>query len=265
MAIDYMIDYDCVPKQILSSDGIIERLKGQDRANTIIRLYREAGDQREPSEMGFELTRSTPAGEEETELIVVQDILDQVAELEPLAHHCQGCPANRRGKPFGCTGFIQYPVSSAAESWLLNRLPVPDEALVWLLLKRGVEDFAYDGRQVATLRAAGEAYFQDRRASIRRLGEFDITADQVFEMLFAVGNIIPNHAGVLMLFFHAIPRDLEAPQIINLSPARLEADGLLKFRLVPEADDDLTIDELKQFFEALFFAWQLNVRLLVDS
>ena len=87
MAIDYVIDYGCEPKRKLTTEGIVERIKSRERAHTIIKIYRENGDARPPSEMGFEFTRSTPEGEEETELIVVQDILDQANELKPLEPH----------------------------------------------------------------------------------------------------------------------------------------------------------------------------------
>src|SRR5512134_2442897 len=113
MAIDYIIDYACIPKQTLGTVGIIERLKARDRAHSVIRLFRENGDQRPPSEMGFEFTRTSPDGVEETRVIVVQEMLDRAAELDPLAQHCVGCPANVSGQPFGCVGFVQYPISAA--------------------------------------------------------------------------------------------------------------------------------------------------------
>ena len=122
MAIDYVIDYDCEPKRKLTTEGIIERIKGRERAAMIIRMYREKGDDRPPSEMGFEFTRSTPDGQGETQLIVVQDLLDAADELQPLEQHCRGCPANRTGTPFGCTGFVQYPFSGAGEAWLLDQI-----------------------------------------------------------------------------------------------------------------------------------------------
>ncbi len=136
MAIDYVIDYGCVPKETLGTDGILDRLKARDRAATVIQLFRENGDQRPPSEMGFEMTRTTLEGVEETQVVVVQDMLDRAAELDPLADYCAGCPANVRGVPFGCVGFIQYPISARAERWLLDRLPGIDEPLVWLLLRQ---------------------------------------------------------------------------------------------------------------------------------
>src|SRR5688572_641387 len=122
MAIDYVIDYPCVPKETLSTGGILERLKARERAGAVIKLFREAGDQRPPSEMGFEFTRTTLQGEEENRVIVVQEMLDLAAELDPLAHYCADCPANIMGVPYGCVGAIEYPISVAAERWLLDQL-----------------------------------------------------------------------------------------------------------------------------------------------
>jgi hypothetical protein len=260
MAIDYLIQYPCVPRAELSDELILDLLKEQERAQMIIHAYRASGDPRPPSEMGFEFTRRGPEGEEGTQLIVVQDVLNRVEQLKPFEPHCAACPANRLGKPYGCVGFIEYPISEAAEVWLLNRLPSLSEPLLWLLLKQGVESFMYDGQTIAALRAASEAYFEARSAPKRRLAEFDIDGNQVFEMIFNVGAIQPNHAGVLLLFFHAIPRGIEADAIMRIGAADYRS---FPFLMEPERTDDRTIDELKAFFNALYVAWALKVPLWV--
>ena len=265
MAIDYIIDYPCPPKEKLGPEGIVERLKGQERAEVIIQLFRDNGDDRPPSQMGFEFTRATPDGEDENTVIIVQDLLDEAAELEPLAHHCQGCPANRTGKPFGCVGFIQYPITEAGEQWLLDRLPVPDEPLIWLLLRQGLREFKYDGETVAPLRANANNYFESATVQSRLLGELSINANQIFEMIFAVGHIIPNHAALLLLFFNAIPRDLEAQDIMNITPASEDARTKHPFTIEFNSSDDRSVADFKQFLYALYLAWTLNVRLLIDA
>ncbi len=65
MGIDYLIQYDCEPKRALTIEGLMGRLKGRDRAARIIQLYRENGDTRPPSKMGFEMARRLPDGTEE--------------------------------------------------------------------------------------------------------------------------------------------------------------------------------------------------------
>lgn len=267
MAIDYIIDYSCIPKDQLSTRGILDRMKGEERARSVIRLFRENGDERPPSEMGFEFTRSTPDGQDETRVIVVQELLDAAAELIPYHSHCIGCPANRANQPFGCVGFIQYPISSAAERWLLDRLPVPDDTLVWMLLRQGVKEFKYDGATVSRLRQASDVYFEDQQPAVRRLGEFSINADQVFEMIFGVGDIMPNHAAMLLMFLNAIDRRLEADEIMNIvpPPPGVEKRHTFIIHHDPIEDADRTIAELKAFMHALYIAWTLNVRLIMDA
>jgi hypothetical protein len=263
MAIDYIINYDCEPRRALGSEEILELLKERERADLIIRMYRDAGDMRPPSEMGFDFTRTTPEGEEETRLIIVQDLLDRTSALQKHAPSCANCPANRLRKPYGCAGFIEYPISGEGEAWLLNQLPTPDDALVWLLLKQGVDNFAYDGQDIAALRAQSTTYFQDRKAPSRRLGEFEFNGNQAFDMLFNVGDIAPNHAAMMLLFFGGIRRDLQADAIMRITPAPRNVAVLMPFLHKPSPDDDRTIDQLKGFFNALYVAWALGVTLQV--
>jgi len=71
----------------------------------------------------FEFARNLADGTEETRIILVQEMLDLAAELDPLASYCIVCPANVSGEAFGCCGQISYPISSQAEAWLLDQLP----------------------------------------------------------------------------------------------------------------------------------------------
>lgn len=265
MAIDYIIDYDCAPKQALGTPGILDRLKGRDRARTIIQLYRQNGDTRPPSEMGFEMARTAADGSEETQVIVVQHLLDSADELKPLEQHCDGCPANRTGDPFGCMGQISYPISPFGEAWLLNQLPDPPGApLVWLLLRQGIRDFGYDGARVRALREAGTTHFSEQRTIRREVGEVVIDSDQVFEMTFLLGNIQPNHAGILLLFFGTISREMEAGDIMRIGAMSPEEREAIDVLITISADDDDSTGEFKQFLYALYLAWQLNVQLLLD-
>ena len=266
MAIDYGVLLPCIPREQIGTDSILERLKGRERAHTIIQLFRRSGDARPPSQMGFELTRSTPEGEEETRVLIVQDMLDEAAPLDNLAHHCAACAANLTSAPYGCYGRIDYPISSRAERWLLDRLPSVDQPLLWLLLRQGVQELGYNGDSVRALRA-NPAYFEERRVQGRDLGEFVMSADQVFEMLFLLGSIRPPHAGVLLLFFDLIPRQIEADAIRAILNGALDADAVqsrFPLRLPAGDDDDTTIRQLKDFFRALHTAWMLGVPLMLD-
>lgn len=273
MAIDYMIELDCAPKRELSGAGILERLKERRRAQEVIEWFRAAGDERPPAQMGFEFSQSTPSDSGDKQLIVVQDLLDHAAVLDEHAGHCRSCPANRAGRPYGCAGFIQYPITALAETWLLERLPVPDEPLVWLLLRQGIQNLGYDGASFKALRDAdadqaadGPTYFELPNAPQRRLGELRVSSDQLLEMIFGVGErIIPNHAGILLLFVHAIERDLEAEAIQEISSSESATRERYNFRMSETTESDPCIGEFIAFFHALYTAWKLNAPLFVDA
>lgn len=266
MAIDYQVDFGCVPKAELGAWSIVERLKARERAATIVRLFRQNGDQRPPTEMGFEMVRTAPDGSEEVQIVIVQDLINVAAPLDNLAHYCEGCPANALHRPYGCTGFIQYPISSAAERWLLDRLPGADEPLLWLLLRQGVQELHYDGESVKPLRKNG-TYFEESRVRGRDMVEFVFSANQGFEMLFLLGDIQPAHAGMLLLFFGAVSRAVEADWIARLMNQSITADEIearFPFAMTDSEIDDATIAQMKAFFRALYHAWRLNVALRLD-
>ena len=251
----------------------MERLKERQRAQAVIEWFRAAGDERPPAQMGFEFSQSTPSDSGDKQLIVVQDLLDHAAALDEHADHCRTCPANRAGRPYGCAGFIQYPITALAETWLLERLPTPEEPLVWLLLRQGIQKLGYDGSSVKALRAAdadhtadGPTYFELPDAPQRRLGELRVSSDQLLEMIFGVGKrIIPNHAGILLLFVHAIERDLEAEEIQDISSSAASTRQRYNFEMSAAADSDPCIRELVAFFQALYTAWRLDAPLFVDA
>lgn len=267
MAIDFVVDYGCAPKDKFGTPEILERLKMRTRAQTIIRLFRENGDGRPPSEMGFEFVRQTPAGEEETQIIIVQDLLDRATELDEWAHHCVGCPANQRGAGFGCADAVQYPLSTRAERWLLQRLPGIDAPFLWLLLRQSIQEMGYTGEDVKPLRASG-TYFESGTAQSRDLQDFTIDNNQVFEMMFLLGDIQPAHAGMLLQFFDAVPRATEAAQVVEIMNRTLTREGIeARYPLLiqPDENDDSTIAELKRFLRALHHAWRLGVSVVVDA
>jgi hypothetical protein len=263
MAIDHVIDLDCVPKQTLSTPGLLARIKARNRAEAIIKLFRDHNDQRPPAEMGFEMVRRTPGGAEETQVVMVKDLLDEAAELDPLAVHCVGCPANRAGRSFGCFDFVSYPISQAAELWLLKQLPGPDDPLILLLLRQTLMEYIFKSEEVRRMRESPGVIFASSERFARRVEDMQITNDQVFELLFLNEVITPAHAALLLLFFGAIPRDMDAQTLMDLTQ-NAAGERNAPFLLRPEPSDDETIVALKAFFEALHTAYRLDVSVSLD-
>lgn len=263
MGIDYVIGYGCVPKEHLTSEGIIERLKAGKRAATLIDFYRQNNDNRPVEEMGGEFTRRSADGEEITEVIRVDDLQTQYAVLDEYAEYCQGCPANVLSDRFGCVGNINYPISQAVELWLLHRLPDPTEALPFLLLTKA-EEFGLTGETARGLRDNVGIIFQDPDTLGREYPEMKITTDQLFELMFLLGPIQPKRAVMILMYTGAIQRDLEADAMMALTPAPPDAAERFPFLLRIVDGDDASMREYKRFLLALYTAWTLDRELVLD-
>jgi hypothetical protein len=266
VGIDYIIHYDCEPKRALTTAGLLERLKGRDQARAVIELYRDEGDQRPLSKIGFERVRRLPDGTQESELVIAQDLVDAAEELTPWEAHCAGCPANRTGIPFGCTGTINYPISIQAERWLLDRLPGSDHPLPFVLLQRAIHEHGYTGETAASLRAREGMFLGGMEPLARDLGAVRVSGDQVFELLFLSGPIRPAHGSLLLQFFGGISPDLDADVMMQLAapPSRAWIDEHVPFLHTPNPVDDTSIIALKAFFRAIHIAFCLSVPLLLD-
>ena len=59
-----------------------------------------------------------PNGPVET-TIPLEDMMASARRLDALAARCDGCVLRAEDKPFGCTGYIQYPITAATEEWLV--------------------------------------------------------------------------------------------------------------------------------------------------
>lgn len=268
MGVDTAINFPCLPKDHLTTEGIIERLKGRDRAQKIVQYYREQGDHRPESEIGFEMTRRASDGTETTELVTADVLLNAAAELDGLNQYCVGCPANRTGKAFGCIGYINYPISQQAEWWMLKQLPGPEHPVLFLMLQKGIHEFGYTGETARELRNQVGVFFESADTFGRKFPEFTATTDSLFEMTFMLGPIQPGHAAMLLLFYGAISRDgLDPATIIALSSNPDARESLLEqhsFQMQIQQGDDHSIRDIKMFLQSLYLAYRLNVALLLD-
>lgn len=270
MGIDYVIHHTCDPKAYFSTEGILERLKARDRANAVIRRYRDQGEAHRPDQIDFEILRRAADGSEVTERVNAAALIEQGEELDRWGNHCTDCPANRLGTPFGCVGYINYPISNAAEIWLLQRLPNPETSLLpYLMMDRGMKLLGYTGEHARHLRDQVGIYFENPDTLGRKYHEtFMMTADQVFEMMFMVGPIQPSHAAMLLILFEGIERDnLDADDIVRLSSTTAERTpdfAIPTCKLEGDTTGDVSTRDLKAFFRALHWAYKLNVPLVLD-
>jgi hypothetical protein len=248
VGIDYVVDLGCPPKQALSVEKIVALVKGRNQVAAIIDLARRKGDTRLPEQLSFTRVVRRPEGAVEEEFSV-GTLLQQVRELDVHAHHCEGCEANLRARPFGCYGSISYPITALAEEWLMSLLPKDLNSPAGHLLRSAVTDLKYTGGMFLGMRPQ-EMFFESRTPLKRRWGGWlsgwTLTSDQLLEMLFGLGNLQPAHCKMMSIILGLIPTD-ESPQ-----PR-------------PQATAGDQTEQVAHAVNAVGLAGQLGVNLLVDA
>lgn len=248
MGIDYVIDLDCAPKQALGIEELVGYVKASNRAETMLAIARQNGDQRPPDEITFQIAINRN-GEIETTDVTVQALIDQAAALDDHRGACTACPANRdRPNGFGCYDTINYPIEPDTEQFLLSRLPDDLESPSGFMFASAMRDFAWDGEPSANMRSQGETFFRAREPFRRTWPGLEVTTDQIFHMMFHVGHLQSTHAMLLCMFFGLAA--LTAGDEVRASTVR------------PESPNS---HQMVEHLDALAFAASQKLDVLIDG
>jgi hypothetical protein len=291
MAIDYVLAMGCEPQKLLGVERLVSLHRTRILARSALAHMRQDGDQRAPSEIEIQLTtRRSPRigdtrdlvarpdprtvdprdpatqpdpGSDSTRGVSLQTLLDEAAPLDDVAGHCARCPAGLP-REFACHRRIRYPIPEHVEAWLMSRLPTTLDCTAGTLLARGLGEFGWDGAPAARLRSAGTTYFESRAPYGVRWqndrGTIEISSDQLFQMMFMVGNLAPTHCLMLALFCGALPHDID---IFVLKDSERRARALAAAELAIEPDAD--IEQLAAFLRTLATAARLEVSVMIDG
>ncbi len=262
MAIDYVLVARCQPQQSLELDRLVALHRTRILARSALAHMREDGDQRPASEIEIQLTTRKPGGDS-ARGVTLQHLMDESAPLDEVTAQCSTCPVGYT-RELACHRRIRYPIPEHVEAWLMSRLPRQLACTAGALLVRGLGDFGWDGSPTAKLRAAGNTYFESRMAYGMRWdgedGPIEVSSDQLFQMMFLVGNLAPTHCLMLALFLGVIPHDTS---VFVLKDREALAKILADATVPVEADPDL--EQLAAFFRALALAAQLDLSILIDG
>ena len=262
MAIDYVLATPCEPQRILGVERLVELHRTRILARAALTKMRESGDARQPAEISVQLTTRKPEGDS-ARGFTLQDMLDESLPLDAHVAHCASCPAGFT-REFGCHRRIRYPIPEHVEAWLMSRLPTQLGCTAGALLVRGVSDFGWDGEPAARLRATGTTFFESRAPyGVRWQAEdatIEISSDQLFQMMFLVGNLTPTHCMMLALFCGVIPHDTP---LAELADATDRTRVLATADIAAEADDD--IEQLAAFLRTLVLAARLDATITIDG
>jgi hypothetical protein len=262
MAIDYLLGVGCTPQRELGVDRLVNLNRTRILARSALAHMREDGDARAPGDIEVQLTMRTTEGDS-ARGVTLQDLLDEARPLDAVVGHCTSCPA-QLSRELACHRRIRYPIPEKVEAWLMARLPTSLACTAGALLVRGLAEFGWDGAPVAKMRAAGTTFFESRVPYGVRWegpdGVIEISSDQLFQMMFLVGNLQPTHCLMLALFCGVIPHDTSLHDLKD-DPGRARA--LAAANVTNEADPD--IEQLAAFLRALAVAARLDVPILVDG
>ena len=262
MAIDYVLALGCEPQRQLGIDRLMGLHRTRILARTALARVREEGDQRAPSEIDVQLTMRKPDGES-ARGVRIQELLDEAAPLDEVAGFCAGCPANLPAE-FACHRRIRYPIPERVEEWLMGRLPKKLDCTAGALLARGLGEFGWDGEPVSQLRTHGTTFFESRAPYGVRWptedGSLEVSSDQLFQMMFLVGDLAPTHCLMLALFCGVIPHDISLHDLKDRTGrARALEAASLPAQLDPE------IEQLAAFLRTLATAARLEVSIVIDG
>ncbi|HIE52295.1 MAG TPA: hypothetical protein EYP85_11100 [Armatimonadetes bacterium] len=276
MGVDYVINFNCAPKRALGTEQILGLLKDRARARAVREFYRRQTGEEAPDDLTFLFRLTTPEGVQEVPLTLA-DLEARTVVLNEHETACRGCPANLRHRPFGCFGYLDYPLSQAGEEWLMSCLPDDWGSGEAQLLRTYLQGFQVTGAYAQRLRASGQMFFEAPAPVVRewegKEGPVTITSDQIFDVLFGREAFHPSYALVFCVIFGAMQVGLPLPEDFDQSPYELatvitdEEGGhsLAAFIWSTEEEEEATVAGLKQYFKAMCLAYCLSVELLVGS
>jgi hypothetical protein len=231
-------------------------------ARAALAHIREEGDTRAASEISIQLTTRTTAGDSATG-VTLADLLEEAKPLDDVTPACATCPAELP-RELACHRRIRYPIPERVEAWLMTRLPKSLDCTAGALLVRGLTELGWDGAPAAKMRSSGTTFFESRAPyGVRWHGDegvIEISSDQVFQMMFLVGNLAPTHCLMLALFTGVIPHDTS---LHDLKGEQGLTRALAHAQVASEPDPD--IEQLAAFLRVLPLAAQLDVPILVDG
>ncbi len=226
MGLDYFIRRDCPAQQTLGESGFLAQMQRRRqlamfRPGALLVHDGKPLDVVIPPE-GIQMTTRGPSGTTTTRL-QAGDVATQDAELAPFEPACADCPANRTHEPFGCYGYVSYPIAAETEVWLLERVRAGaiDAAIATTTLR----ELGITGERSAELRERRGVFFaaDTPQGIVWNLSdgkELVVTTDLVCDLLLfrAPGNmgLMPMLCAILGLCpaDHGIRQHVREPQEI---------------------------------------------------
>jgi hypothetical protein len=279
MAVDYTIHLECQPKNELGNGdalrgtgAILELLKARKLVAHMAQRAAEQGI----SPAGMEVVHRFlgPDGRTVDTPLTYESLVTKAAPLVAHESACAKCPANLFETPFGCVGMVPYPVSLAAEEWLMSRVQ-PTSIVGGFLCQQMINDFGYDGEPIRGLRERG---LMEARTAVHKvvhkrwLSSTKVSSDQILHGLFAQeGPMSPGTCMSVLLWFGCLKVDgrhlggvEDAALMVEVSEMSVEQRWARVALDVGPPAEQMSTASLQGLLHALYRSWMLNVPILVE-
>lgn len=282
MGIDHLIQLDCGPRRALGgqdlaqgSRAIMEAIKAAERASMLRKMAAQQGIP--PETMKVRSVKLLPTGPVEVD-VTIAELDRQSTVLAPHIPKCKGCPANLLGSSFGCYDSVSYPIPTAVEEWLMDRVQAPD-TVGGTFLHKAIADFGYDGSAVRSYRQRQLFEASTPPSRSWKTGWFSsktVHADQLWHAMLGVGPIAPAHGFMVLLWLGAIAIEGRVPmppatdavlvqRALSAAPGAPRAAST-RVSLGPREGHGIRgLPALQAFLNAMYVAWVQDAVLFVDA
>jgi len=235
MGLDYFVRRNCPAQETLGTDGFLSHMQRRRQlamfrpGATMIVDGREVAVAIPPGGVGVQMRGPQGTTSSRLQHGDLEALDASLARFQPA---CHDCPANLSGAPFGCYGFVSYPISAATELWLMAKIKLGgvDAAVATTTLRQ----LGITGDRSAELRTRGQMFFEADAPqgliwNLQGGGELVVTTDLVCDLVLfqAPGNpgLVPILCAILGLCppGHGLQQHAREPAEIerHADPARL--------------------------------------------
>lgn len=259
---------------MMATEALVAEIKQRSSLDAVLRIN-------ESGSMPLSVLKvvNGPDGMVET-TISLDDMMASVKRLEALESRCDGCAMRTMNTPFGCTGYIRYPITALTEEWLVEQLG--EEGSLGAKLRRqlaqqigahGAIGANWRARQILEREKPAEKKTGDRWLLI---SPAKVSGDELIEWLFFSGfrdakgspywHVDARTALSLLIILDRVEIDGQSPQALDLDA--FEALGTLdessrasRVQLKPLREDESAAKPFEAYFRALHLTFVHNAML----
>ncbi|MGE0872459.1 MAG: hypothetical protein AB7P03_28145 [Kofleriaceae bacterium] len=269
MGVDYFVNRPCPLQRAQTATGFLQTMMHRRQCKVVTASELYLGEQLVQLRGGRSLelapvqpdppmiATSATAAQSSAQLTAIE------RRLAPWAKHCDGCPTRVHDEPFGCYGYISYPIQPATEHWLVSRaLAMGPAALIAVQM---LDRLGVTGAQVAQLRTR-DSMFSSREPVVAGWkmadGEFwPLTSDLLIELA-----LFPAEARAQVFVPAAVLLGLVAATDATADALRswVSFPRTLVARLIVPAADASASGGFIPYLRAIVLAARSNAALIVD-